>query len=125
MRIFKIKGFVRFQRKERITDADLIKAIQAVEQGLIDADLGGGLIKQRIARRGQGKSGGYRVIIAYRQSNRVVFLFGFAKKDKDNLDFDELAVLRRGAARWLSADDEEIKVAEKLTELMEINYEET
>jgi hypothetical protein len=58
VRIYKLKAFARFQRKERISDASLVKAIRSAEDGLVDADLGGGLIKQRIARAGQGKSGG-------------------------------------------------------------------
>ena len=65
---------MRFQRKERIADAALIEAIRLAESGLVDADLGGGLIKQRIARLGQGKRGGYRTLIAFRQKDRA-FLF--------------------------------------------------
>jgi hypothetical protein len=68
---------------------------QAVARaGLIDADLGGGVIKQRIARTGQGRSGGYRMLIAYRAGHRAVFLYGFAKRERENIDPDELATLR-------------------------------
>jgi hypothetical protein len=67
MRIFKNKWFVRFARKERITDTKLAQAVRNAEKGLIDADYGGGVIKQRIARAGQGKSGGYRSIIILRK----------------------------------------------------------
>jgi hypothetical protein len=70
MRIFKVKVFARFQRREKITEVSLVQAARRVERGLIDADLRGGLIKQRVARRGQGKSGGYRTIIAYRRGDR-------------------------------------------------------
>ena len=56
MRIFKAKGFSRFQRRERIVDQTLLTAIRRATDGLVDADLGGGLIKQRVARPGQGKS---------------------------------------------------------------------
>jgi hypothetical protein len=80
MRVYKIKGFMRFQRRERIADTTLAEAILAAERGLVDADLGGGLIKQRIARPGQGKSGGFRTLIAYRRSERAVFLFGFCEE---------------------------------------------
>jgi len=66
LRIFKTKSFVRFARRERISDASLCEAIRRAERGLIDADLGGGVIKQRVARAGQGRSGGFRVLIAYR-----------------------------------------------------------
>ena len=85
MRIYKTKIFRRFQRKEALADADLAEAIARAERGLIDADLGGGLIKQRVARKGQGRSGGFRTVIAYRAGTRAVFLFGFAKSAQSNL----------------------------------------
>ncbi len=91
MQLYKLKAFARFQRRERIADEALMRAVRSAEDGLVDADLGGGLIKQRIARSGQGKSGGFRTIIAYRRGNRAVFLFGFAKSERENLDDDELA----------------------------------
>jgi hypothetical protein len=65
------------QRRERIADTALLEAMRMAERGLVDADLGGGLIKQRIARPGQGKSGGFRTLIAYRRGERAVFQFGF------------------------------------------------
>src|SRR6267154_6538086 len=102
MRVYKIKGFARFQRRERIADKALVEAIQAAERGLVDADLGGGLIKQRIARPGQGKSGGFRTLTAYRRSERAVFLFGFAKNERDNIDDDELETLRERGQVFLA-----------------------
>lgn len=66
MQVFKTKWFARFAWQEGIADANLTETIKRAEQGLIDADLGGGLIKMRIARQGQGRSGGYRAVIAYR-----------------------------------------------------------
>ena len=93
MRVFKVKAFVRFQRRERIANNALCKAIAAADSGIVDAELGGGLIKQRVARLGQGKSGGFRTIIAYRSAGRAVFLFGFAKSERSNIDADELKLL--------------------------------
>ncbi len=90
MRIYKVKGFARFQCRERIEDAALAKAVRGMEGGLIDADLGGGLFKQRVARPGQGKSGGYRTVIAYRRGERAVILLGFAKSERGNIDDDEV-----------------------------------
>ncbi len=95
MRVFKRKPFVRFQRRERIDDAALAHAIHKITEGLIDADLGGGLVKQRVARKGKEKSSGFRVIIAFRQGLRAVFLYGFAKNDRGNIDNDELEELRK------------------------------
>ena len=74
----------------------------SIGRGLIDADLGGGVIKQRVGRRGQGRSRGYRTLIAYRFGEFAVFLFGFAKSDRDNIDASELYVLRANAGQWLA-----------------------
>jgi hypothetical protein len=82
----------------------LQEAIQRAESGLVDADLGGGIIKQRVARAGGGRSGGYRTLIAYRAGMRAVFLYAFAKNERDNIDPDELQTLREIGASWLSAD---------------------
>ena len=86
MQIFTTKVFARFARKERLEDQRLCEAIARAEQGSIDADLGGGVIKQRVARQGGGRSGGYRTVIAYRARQRSVFLYGFAKSARDNID---------------------------------------
>lgn len=96
---------VRFARKQRIPDSSLREAIARAECGLVDADLGGGLIKQRVARSGQGRSDGYRIIVAYREGNRAVFLCSFAKSAQENIEPDELLTLREIGAAWLAADD--------------------
>lgn len=79
MRVFKNAWFERFSRKQRIPDQVLLEAVDRAERGVIDADLGGGVIKQRIARKGRGKSGGFRTVILYRASERAFFVYGFAK----------------------------------------------
>jgi len=111
VRIFKTKWFARYARKERIKDRSLREAVMRAEQGLIDADLGGNVIKQRVARPGQGRSGGYRMLVAFRFKARAVFLYGFAKNERGNIDSDELATLRDIAAAWLAADTEQIERA--------------
>jgi hypothetical protein len=103
MQTFKTKGFARFARREEISDSILREAIRRAERGLIDTDLGGGLIKQRVARPGQGRSGGHRVIVAYRAKGRAIFLFGFAKNERENISSDELVFLRDLAENWLAA----------------------
>ena len=103
MRLFKTKSFIRFARRERISDASLREAVQRAERGLVDAELGG-VIKQRVARPGQGRSGGYRVLPAYRVNTLSVFLYGFAKNERDNIDGDELATLRDIARGWFQAN---------------------
>ena len=104
MRVFATKEFARFARKERIGSSQLCEAVRRAGSGLIDADLGGGVIKQRVARQGQGRSGGYRTIIAFRSGDRSVFMYGFAKNSKASLSDDELEVYRRLATAFLEAD---------------------
>lgn len=94
MRIFKTKWVARFVRRERVDDSGLIEAIERAERGIIDADLGGGLIKQRVARPGKGRSGGFRMIVAYRTEDRAFFLYGFAKNERGNIEDSELQTLR-------------------------------
>lgn len=120
MRIFKTKWFARFARHEQILDVGLREAIERAERGLIDADLGGGLIKQRLARQGKGRSGGYRTIIAYQAKKRAVFLFGFAKNDLDNIDSRELESLRTFGNRWLIADEARIALGIRENEIQEV-----
>lgn len=108
MRIFKTRAFGRFARKERIGIAAICEAIARAERGLVDADLGGDVIKQRVARAGQGRSGGYRTLIAFRSATRSVFLHGFAKNDQDNITDDELRQLRGAAAEVLGWSDEAV-----------------
>ena len=124
MRIFKAKAVAKFVRRERIADASLREAIQRAERGLIDADLGGGLIKQRVARAGQGRSGGYRMMIAYRIGDRAVFLLGFAKNERDNVSEAEIAALRKLALVWLHASAGGIAVAMEEGVLQEVANDE-
>lgn len=102
MRIFKTKLFAKFARQERIEDASLHEAVERAERGLVDANLGGNVIKQRVARQGQGKRGGYRTLIAYRLGDLAFFMFGFAKNERDNITEDELDSLQTIAGQWLS-----------------------
>src|SRR5450755_3658800 len=101
MQVFLTKWMERYARRESIGLDSLVEAITRAEMGLIDADLGGGLIKQRIARAGKGRSGGYRTIVAYRRSGRAVFLLGFAENERDNIGMDELSELRTVGLNWL------------------------
>ncbi len=122
MRIFKLKAFARFQRRERIPDTALAKAVRIADSGVIDADLGGGLIKLRIARPGRGKSGGYRTVLAYRRGDRAVFLYGFAKSERANIDSDELIYWRGVAMDYLALNDKEIEAAIAADELIEVDH---
>jgi len=102
-----------------LDDRRLCEAIARAERGAIDADLGSHLIKQRVARPGGGRSGGPRTVIAYRAAQRSVFLYGFAKNERDNIDDRELA-LKKLARRYLSYSDAQIATAQMQSELTEI-----
>jgi hypothetical protein len=120
---FKTKWLARFARREGIADKSLSEAIERAERGMIDADLGGGLIKQRVARQGQGRSGGYRMIVAYRTKGRAVFLLGFAKSERENISSDELLFLRKLAENWLAADAQKIREELEAGNLQEIEHD--
>ena len=120
MRVFKNKPFARFARKSGLTDASLWAAVVNAERGLIDADLGGGVVKQRIARAGGGKSGGFRTIILFRAGARAFFVHGFAKNEQDNIRDDELATFKLLAVRLLAYDDAALAQAIAAGVLMEV-----
>lgn len=122
LRVYKVKVFARFQRRERIADTTLAKAVQSAERGLVDADLGGGLIKQRVARPGQGKSGGFRTVIAFRRGDLAIFLLGFAKNERGNIEDDELEDLKGQAQAFFRLTMDQIEAAIAEDELMEVDY---
>lgn len=119
-KVFRTKAFGRFQRRERIGDEALCEAVGRAERGLVDADLGHGLIKQRVARPGQGRSGGFRTIIAYRSGDRAVFLYGFAKSRIANIADDDLRDLADFGALLLGLDDDGIETMLAGDELKEV-----
>ena len=123
MRLFKTKWFMRYARQERIEDHNLSDAIERAERGLVDADLGGGIIKQRVARAGQGRSSGFRLLIGYRSGNLAVFLYGFAKNERDNITPDDLNTLREIGAAWINAQKEYLEKAIKDGVLTEVSYD--
>lgn len=87
---------------------------------MIDADLGGGVIKQRLAREGQGKSGGFRSIVLFRRADRAFFVYGFAKSERDNIGWKELMAFRKLASLMLAYDERELGIAMSNNTIMEI-----
>jgi hypothetical protein len=120
MRVFKTKPFARFASREGIADEELCEAVAQAERGLIDADLGGGVIKRRLAREGQGKSGGFRTILLFRRGVKAFFVYGFAKSDRDNIRRDELKAFRKLAGEMLALDDKALAAAMRNGTIMEI-----
>jgi hypothetical protein len=121
VKVYTTKEFQRFARKERITDARLCEAVERAGKGLIDADLSGGLIKQRIARPGQGRSGGYRTLMAFRAKERTVFVYGFPKNERDNINADELEYWQGVARAYLQMIDAQLAMLIEQDELKEVN----
>ena len=122
MRVFKTKPFTRFANHEEITDTELCEAIRGVEKGLLDADLGGGVIKLRLARPGQGKSGGLRSIVLFRREEKAFFVYGFAKSSLGNIKRDELQAFRKLAASMLTLNDKALAAAIRNGTIMELDY---
>ncbi len=122
MHAYKTRTFARWMKREGLADRDLRDALVEMQNGLVDARLGGGLVKKRIARAGQGKSGGYRVLVASNFGERWVFMFGFAKNERDNIDDDELKLIKRLAATLLSLSDNDVRKALTAGELLEIKH---
>lgn len=120
MRVFVTKWVSRYIRREGIALGSLRETISRAEKGLIDVDLGGGVIKQRVARPGKGRSGGYRMLIAYRPRDRAIFVFGFAKSQRENVEPDQLKTAREIASRFLEMSPQELQQACGAAEIEEV-----
>ena len=126
MRIFKTTWFTRFANKEGITDDELREMVSQLEAGQADADLGGDVYKIRLARPGEGKSGGYRVVVFFRSEELTFYVYGFAKSDRANISRKELAKLKKQAKSLLFMSNVQIETALKegvLNEVQEDRHE--
>jgi hypothetical protein len=118
--VYKTKWFARFARKARIKDQALWKAALSADAGFVDADLGSGIVKQRVARKGEGKSGGSRTFLVIRRHDRAVYVFGFEKKDQANIEPDEWEPLKKLAKEILGYSDADIAENIRTGELVKI-----
>lgn len=125
MRLFKRRDFARWQLNEKLPDTVLCLAAKEMENGLIDADLGGLLYKKRIARQGSGKSSSYRTLLSAKIGNRYVFLHGFAKSDKTNISPKEKRALQYVGKVLLELSPDELIKALQSGVLMEVSCEQT
>lgn len=121
MEIYKTRWFIRWARKNGLRDSSLCAAVREMTEGLYEADLGGGLLKKRIARSGQGKRGSFRTLVATNKGNRWIFVYGFSKNERSNIDQDEAEALKRLASELLSLTSQAIEKAIQVGELMEVN----
>jgi hypothetical protein len=110
-------------RKTELIDQALCNAVSEMERGLIDADLGGGVVKKRVALPGRGKSGGARVLLATNKGNRWFFVFGFEKNDRANVSAKELEALQAIAADLLKLSSTQLDAHVASEALQEICHD--
>jgi hypothetical protein len=120
MRIFKNKTFSKWAAKEGLNDTDLRMAVDELERGLIDANLGGHVIKKRVALKGRGKSGGVLTLLVYKITDKTFFVYGFAKSVRTNISINELRALKLLAKELLSYSDNNLLEAMKNGALVEV-----
>jgi hypothetical protein len=118
--ILKTGPFTRWQEKTRLADESLRQAVAEMQRGLIDVDLGGGLVKKRVARAGAGKSAGYRTLLATNKQDRWIFVYGFAKNERDNIAPQELRALRFLAKTLLALRADALQKAIASGEMIEV-----
>jgi hypothetical protein len=120
-RIFMTRTFARWMRKAGLADQALCQAVSEMSQGLIDADLGGNVVKKRVPLPGRGKRGGARTIVATNRGDRWFFLYGFEKNERANIDKDEIKALQELAAEYLAIDNQGIELAVSSGKFMEVH----
>lgn len=124
MQVYKSKWFGKWADKEDLTDRDLSAAVQEMANGLIDADLGGHVMKKRVALQGQGKSCGARTLLAFKVGDQAFFMYGFAKNQQDNISPKELKALKAMAKQILGYTPAQLKVALNAGEFIEVKHDE-
>ena len=123
MQAFKIKAFAKWASGEGLSDDVLVSAVAEMEKGLIDAKLGGQVVKKRVALPGRGKRGSTRTLVAFRQGNKAFFIYGFAKNERANISDKELRALKMLAKELMSYTVAALTKATKAGELIEIEVD--
>ena len=121
--VFKTRHFSRWMRKTELTDSALCSAVTEMAQGLIDADLGGGIVKKRVGLAGRGKRSGARTLVATNKGNRWFFVYGFEKNDRANIADDELEALQNIAEQLLARTEQQLDEAVQDDSLQEICHD--
>ena len=126
MRVFKNKWFARWARTENVPDSALLRAAAEAVAGQVEADLGGGLFEKRLAREGSGTRRGYRVLIGYKRPNtdRIVFLYAFAKNARANISDKEREALSLVAEAFVSATNAQVSLLLKEGSIVEVQHHE-
>jgi hypothetical protein len=120
VRVFKNTWFTRFARKENISDRELRDIVKQLEAGQADADLGGDVYKVRLSRPGEGKSGGYRVIVFFRSEDKTFYQYAYPKSSRGNIGQKELRSYKRLAKIRFAMSDRELADAINAGEFIEI-----
>lgn len=120
MRTFRTRTFTRWMRKAVLSDDALCNAVTEMARGLIDADLGGHLVKKRVALSGQGKRGGARTLVATKMGRHWFFVYGFNKNERSNIDQSELKVFQELAKDLLGFTDQQLLSAQAAGQIVEI-----
>lgn len=121
--IYKTRHFNKWARKLSLTDKALLRAVYEIQQGLVDADLGGGIIKKRIALPGHGKRGSTRTLLATNRGDRWIFVYGFEKNERANIAKNELEALKLLANDLLTLTDSQINDAAQNGAIVEVSHE--
>ena len=121
LRIFKTKYFCKWAEAHKIENDSLRKATDELCHGNTDGDLGGFLHKKRVARHGQGKSKGYRTIIAFKIDEKAFFVYGFAKNELENIDTKTLKAFKQLAKDFMGMNSAQIELALSNKELFEVD----
>lgn len=121
--VFKTRTFARWMRKAGLTDEALLDAVAEMTKGLIDADLGGHVVKKRVALPGQGKRSGARTLVATKMAGRWFFLYGFHKNERANVTAEELKMLQEIAKEFLEFDEHQLAVALAAGEIVEVCHD--
>lgn len=124
MQVYKSKWFSKWADKEDLTDQDLSAAVKEMVNGLIDADLGGHVMKKRVALQGKGKSGGTRTLLAFKVGDKAFFMYGFAKNQQDNISSKELKALKAMAKQVLGYTPAQLRVVLNAGEFIEVRHDE-
>jgi hypothetical protein len=121
MAVYKTRWFDRWARKQGLSSASLCAAVRELQAGLYEADLGGGLLKKRVARSGRGKRGGFRTLVAASKNKPWFFLYGFQKNERSNIEKYEEEALKNLAAHLLSLTARALDKAQRAGELIEVD----
>jgi len=123
IKIFKTKLFGRWSEDEGLTDEDLCHAVDEIGRGLVEASLGAKLYKKRVARTGQGKSGGFRTIVTYQKEERSIFLYGFDKGSKSNISEKEKKIFKKMSGQFMGYNEKALNIVVKNGALIQVECE--